>query len=161
MKRQVMCNAPNNCGGTHYLPTLIQGSSEDVHTRGMMKVKRTSWHSMDFYRRYHILLGRLCWVTYWVIPYDSNADAAYPINSTLIVMTHAESLVLTRRWHIILMIVVIWVIPNTIHTHYDSCPSKPFHSLLSNQNMHVPIPSYGKTLPGSCDASCTYYLSCD
>ena len=48
MQRQVMCHASNNCGGTHYLPTLMQGSSEEVHTRETMKVKRTSWHSMDF-----------------------------------------------------------------------------------------------------------------
>ena len=42
-----------------------------------------------------------------------------------------------------------WDIPNILHSHYDSYLSMPFHGILSNQNTHVPYPSYGKTLPGS------------
>ena len=36
--------------------------------------------------------------------------------------------------------------PNTLHGHYDSEPSMPFHGILSNQNTHVPYSSQGKTL---------------
>ena len=43
----------------------------------------------------------------------------------------------------------LWVIPNIPCSHYDSYPSMTFHGILSNQNMHVPYSSYGKTLPGS------------
>ena len=94
-----------------------------------MRVKRTSWANYGHYMKPYILLGGLQWLIYGVILYDSDTDMAHSINSTLIVMTHAESLVLTRGWCIVLIIVPVWVIPNILCTHDDSFYSMPFHPI--------------------------------
>ena len=46
-------------------------------------------------------------------------DGSVTGRAATIVMTHAESSVLTGRCHVMLIIVIIRVIPNTVHTHYD------------------------------------------
>ena len=61
-----------------------------------MEVKRTSWANYGRYRRSYILLCIYCMTHPPVIYYDSEGDAACAIISTLIVMSHKDSSLMTN-----------------------------------------------------------------
>ena len=94
MQRQVTCNTLNNSGdGALTMVPLCMGLSGTEFTLGgQWKSRGQVVQTMDVTRGL---------IYYLYLPDDSEDDAAYAINSLLIVMSHKDSSQMTKRCRVV------------------------------------------------------------
>ena len=143
-RRQVTRNALNNSGdgALTMVPLCRELSGTGDHTRKTMEVKRTSWANYGRYRRSYILLVSTAWLIL------QSSTMTQKVTRPMLLLALLLWWVM-RTHHYWLTSGASWLIPNTTRSHADSYCSIPFHSLLSNQKMNVPLSTYGKILSGS------------